>query len=124
MHIGIAPECSGEAALSPPHFNTREGTMNARELMTPDPQVVNADEPVSYAAQLMRDYNIGVVPVVDNRVHLRPVGVLTDRDIAIRCVADRRSLERNVEDFMTIDRLVTVTPDADVAEVMQKMEHN
>lgn len=65
--------------------------MNARDLMTADPHVVTADEPVRHAAQFMRDFNVGLVPVADNRAHLHPTGAITDRVIAIRCVADRRS---------------------------------
>jgi CBS domain-containing protein len=98
--------------------------MNARELMTPDPQVVTADDPVYLAAQLMRDFGIGLLPVVDNRVHLHPMGVITDRDIAMRCVADRFSTEQNVEDFMTLEHLSWVEPEADAMEVMRVMERN
>lgn len=98
--------------------------MNARELMTPYPQVVTGDEPVSLAAQVMRDFDIGMVPVVDDRGHLHPIGVITDRDIAIRCVADWQSADQKVEDFMSVDRLTTVQSDTDVEGVMQKMARN
>jgi CBS domain-containing protein len=44
--------------------------MYARDLMTPDPHVVAGSEPISHAAQIMRDFNVGMVPVVDDRAHL------------------------------------------------------
>jgi CBS domain-containing protein len=96
--------------------------MNARELMTPNPQVMTGNEPVSHAARIMRDFDVGLVPVVDDRAHLHLRGVITDRDIAIRCVAERHAFDRAVEDFMTVDHLMTVGPDADVHEVMHVME--
>jgi CBS domain-containing protein len=96
--------------------------MNARALMTPHPQVVTAEEPLSHAAQIMRDFNVGIVPVVDDRAHLHARGVITDRDIALRCVAERQGPNRRVGDFMTGNHLYTVSPDADAHEVMDTME--
>jgi CBS domain-containing protein len=96
--------------------------MKACELMTPRPQVVTRDVPLGHAARLMRDHDIGMLPVVDSRSSLHPIGVITDRDITIRAVAEWRSAERNVEDFMTLRSLTTVSPDVDVTEVMDRME--
>ncbi|HUF27005.1 MAG TPA: CBS domain-containing protein [Gemmatimonadaceae bacterium] len=62
--------------------------MKARDIMTRDPAVVTPDEPVSRAAELMKQRDIGMIPVVNDRSHMRLEGVLTDRDIAIRFVAE------------------------------------
>lgn len=96
--------------------------MRARDLMTHDPYVVVPEEPVCRAAQIMREEDVGVVPVVDNfkRMHLR--GVITDRDIAIRCVAPMHGPDTPVENCMTTEHLVRVHPDDSVEEVMRAME--
>jgi CBS domain-containing protein len=96
--------------------------MKARELMTHDPYVVVPQEPVCRAAEIMREEDVGVVPVVDNFGRMRLRGVITDRDIAIRCVAAMRGPATPVENLMTTERLVTVHPDDRVEEVMKAME--
>ena len=95
--------------------------MKARDLMSPHPFVVTGDERIATAAGLMRDRNVGMVPVVDDRAHMHLRGVITDRDIVVRCVAEHHSRECRVEDHMTGAHLRTVTADADVGEVVAKM---
>jgi CBS domain-containing protein len=92
--------------------------------MTPVPRVVTADEPVSHAARIMRDLNVGCVPVVDDKAHLHPSGIITDRDLVVRCLAERHDRDCTVGDHMTAVGLATVTADADLAEVIQLMERN
>jgi len=62
--------------------------MKAREMMTSHPEVVTPKDPISRAAGIMRDRDIGMVPVVDDTSRMSLVGVITDRDIAVRHVAD------------------------------------
>ena len=59
--------------------------MEVRELMRQRPITVGMDEPVTAAAQLLRRYNLGALPVCDGAMRLRDM--VTDRDIAVRCVA-------------------------------------
>lgn len=89
--------------------------------MSSRPSVVTGDEPVAAAARTMRDRNVGMVPVVDDRAHLHLRGLITDRDIVVRCVAEHHPGECRVEDHMTTARLRTVTADADVSEVVSRM---
>ena len=95
--------------------------MKAREIMTEYPQAVTPTDALSHAAALMRDGDVGFLPVVDDRTSRRLVGVITDRDIAIRHVADAHSDECVIKQHMTGDRLVTVSPDADTSEVHRLM---
>ncbi|MBI4409621.1 MAG: CBS domain-containing protein [Gemmatimonadetes bacterium] len=95
--------------------------MKARDIMTPNPEVVTPDEPVTRAAELMRDLNVGIIPVVDDRSSMRLTGLITDRDIAVRHVAEGHQQACNVSDHMTSDTLNCVRPDADVDEVMSLM---
>ena len=96
--------------------------MKARALMTADPYVVTPEEPVCRAAEIMRQVDVGVVPVVDNPTHMHLRGVITDRDIAIRCVAAMRGPDTPVEHYMTTGPLETVPPSAHVDEVMELMK--
>ena len=95
--------------------------MKAHDIMTEYPQAVTPSDPLSHAAALMRDSDIGFLPVVDDRNSRRLIGVITDRDITIRHVADAHNDECLIKQHMTGDRLVTVAPDADTTEVHRLM---
>lgn len=96
--------------------------MNARDLMTSDPFSVTPTDTVARAAGVMRDLDIGCVPVVEDRAVPVLLGLITDRDIAVRCVAQRHGAACVVRDHMSKAPLVTVGPDADSAQVVRKME--
>lgn len=98
--------------------------MKARDLMTSDPLVVTPSEPVSRAAEIMRDLNVGIVPVVDNPVSMHLQGVITDRDIAVRCVSKQQSPSSSVSNFMTKGHLDTVHVNDDAESVTSLMERD
>ena len=96
--------------------------MLARDVMTANPVVVTPEESVARAAEIMRDFDIGIVPVVAERASLRLTGVLTDRDIAVRCVAARHAGYCRVRDHMTAGTLVVAQPDESLEQVVARME--
>lgn len=96
--------------------------MKARDLMTPHPFVVTPADAIAKAAEFMRYENIGGVPVVEDVARPRLVGLITDRDITTRWVARGHHTSCLVGDIMTPAPLQTVTPDADVSEIVRKME--
>lgn len=98
--------------------------MKARDLMTSDPDVVTPDDPVDRAAQIMRDSGVGIVPVVDDRAGMRLEGLITDRDITIRHVAENCPGTCTVRDHMTRERIDAVRPDANVDEILEVMERD
>lgn len=98
--------------------------MKARDLMTPNPRAVTGDTPVSEVAGLMRDLDVGIVPVVDDLAHMHPRGVITDRDIVVRHVAERHPGECRAEDHMSGGHIDRVEPDADASEVMALMQRD
>ena len=61
----------------------------ARDIMTANPQCVTPEDSISRAAEIMRDADVGVVPVVEDQGTMRLAGMLTDRDIVVRAVAER-----------------------------------
>lgn len=95
--------------------------MNAREIMTENPECLTEGDTLQRAAQLMKKLNVGLIPVVDDSSSRRLRGVITDRDIAIRHVAEGHGDTCRVGDEMTRERLHTVTPDDDVDDVMTRM---
>jgi CBS domain-containing protein len=96
--------------------------MKVAELMTPIPIAVTSRDSVLYAAELMRSERIGSLPVVRDLAGLELVGIITDRDITVRCVAHGDQGRCEVARHMTPTPLQTVTPDDDVSEVVKKME--
>ena len=92
-----------------------------REVMTSNPRTVEADKPVAEAAKLMRDEDVGLAPVVEGD---RLVGTLTDRDIAIRVVAEGKDpASTPVREVASTD-IVTVNPDQDLDEAVGLMEQH
>jgi CBS domain-containing protein len=89
------------------------------EVMTRDPVTVTADSTVVDAARIMRDRDIGPVVVVEGD---RVQGILTDRDIVVRAVADGRDLSQlRVSDVSTTD-VEAVSPSDSVEEAVRRME--
>jgi CBS domain-containing protein len=96
--------------------------MQVSEIMTVNPSCVTADDSLAVAARIMRALDIGIIPVVTNRKERRLIGVITDRDIAVRCVADGHDPDCAVRDHMTTAPLHTVSVDAGADEVIALME--
>jgi CBS domain-containing protein len=93
--------------------------MKARDIMTKHPQVVTPDTPVQEAARLMKSEDTGVLPVVESQGSRRPVGVITDRDITLRVVAEGRS-QAMVRDAMSAS-VRTARESDDLKDVMELM---
>lgn len=73
--------------------------MHIRELMTTDPVCCAPETSLQDAAKLMADMDCGEIPVIDEQ--RRPVGVVTDRDISCRGVAQGRDLQTPVSEVMS-----------------------
>src|SRR5688500_7725702 len=95
--------------------------MKARDIMTTNPRVVTASDSISRAAEIMRDTDVGIVPVVEDSGSMRLAGVVTDRDIAVRIVAEGRDGNVNVREIMS-SGLTTVGPDDDLDRVTDLMK--
>ena len=93
--------------------------MQVQELMSRNPVLVETKEPVSSAAQLMRARNIGVMPVCDGQGRL--VGMLTDRDIAVRCVAAQLDARITPVEAVMSRGAVTAEPEEDVQTALDRM---
>jgi CBS domain-containing protein len=95
--------------------------MRIQDIMTRNPASVTGDATVREAAQVMLREEIGLVPVIKGSGDNTLVGVITDRDIAIRCVAEGKDGTSRVRDVMSADDLATCTQNDDVESVMGAM---
>ncbi|MGC5342795.1 CBS domain-containing protein [Streptomyces sp. DT24] len=94
----------------------------AKDIMNPGTQWIPAHETLDRAAQLMRDHNVGALPISANGEQDRMVGILTDRDIVIGCVAKGHDPSK-----VTAGELAQGTPRwidsaAEVGEVLEEMQ--
>ncbi len=98
--------------------------MNARDLMTENPACCTPDTSLKEVAEMMCSHDCGEIPVIENEQTRRPVGVITDRDIACRAVAEGKSpLETTARECMT-ENCVTVNPEASLEECCKLLEEN
>jgi CBS domain-containing protein len=91
-----------------------------REIMTPNPVGVYAEQTIGETARIMRDANIGAVLVVSGEAL---AGVVTDRDLIVRGIAAGAGPDSPVGPLCS-PRLVSVAADADVAEAERLIREN
>jgi len=72
--------------------------MKIRDAMTRDAKLTSPDDTIRHAAQMMKECDCGVLPVVDGD---RLVGMITDRDIAVRCIAEGMGPDTKIREAMT-----------------------
>jgi CBS domain-containing protein len=91
---------------------------SVRDLMTQNPRAVRPDDTVVDAARMMRDENVGSLPVVDSD---RLIGMVTDRDVSVRVVAEGRDpSEVSVQEIASRNP-VTAEATSDLNEALQLM---
>ncbi len=92
------------------------------EVMTREPVCCEPSDPIPRAAELMKREDVGSVPVVESRADNRLVGIVTDRDIVVKLVAEGRKVESaTVRDTMT-PHPVCCREDDDVSRAVALME--
>ena len=98
--------------------------MDVREVMTESPTCCTPETGLQEAAKMMVDCDCGCIPVVDSDDSKMPVGMITDRDITCRVVAQGRNpLDLTVRDAMT-STVVSVTPDTSLEDCLDLMEES
>ncbi|RIK42452.1 MAG: hypothetical protein DCC55_08775 [Chloroflexi bacterium] len=114
-------ENHGESELRLGPDSLGKPPQQARDIMTKDPTCCLPGDTVDQVAQLMKSEDIGPVPVVENHETKKLVGIVTDRDLAIKVVAEGRDPKQTrVEEVMTRE-LVTCRPEDDLQQVFQAM---
>jgi len=98
--------------------------MTVQEIMTHDPACCTAGNTLVEAAKLMKDCDCGALPVVEDLASLKPEGIITDRDIVVRGLAEEKEPFRTLVQSCMSSSLITVSPDSDIGECMHAMEEN
>ena len=98
--------------------NSGSGAKSVRDVMTSNPKTVTQTDTIVQAARIMRDQDAGVVPVVDGK---KVVGLVTDRDIVVRSVADGKDSNTvKVTEVMSKD-VRTVKEETPVSQALDLM---
>ncbi len=98
--------------------------MKVKDIMTENPACCTPDTNLQAVARLMVEHDCGCVPVVENEETMRPVGVVSDRDITCRCVAEGKNpLEMTAGEVMS-SPVVAVTPETSVGDCCRVMAKN
>ncbi len=96
--------------------------MFAKDIMKTEVITVSPSVPITEAAHLMREENIGALIVVDGE--RKPVGIITDRDIVVSAVANRKNPgEISVEEVMT-KKLIVVQEDTSIFDILRILGKN
>jgi CBS domain-containing protein len=101
--------------------NEQPRQMRAADLMTENPQVVTPEATLAEVAKLMKELDVGIIPVVSGDDNRRLRGVITDRDIAIRAVANGKDGKTKVSECMS-DDVETVNKNDPVRQVLELMQ--
>ena len=92
----------------------------ARELMTPDPTCVKEDQTLAEAARMMRDLDVGALPICGNDERLK--GMLTDRDIVVKCIAEGGDPATATAGSLAEGKPLTIGVDVDIREALEIMQ--
>lgn len=99
-------------------------TTMVREIMTQDPACCTPTTQLAQVARMMVDGDCGAIPVVESERSRKLVGVVTDRDIVCRTVAEKKNpIEMSAESCMS-NPVVTTTPDTSIDDCCQRMEEH
>ncbi|WP_430647405.1 CBS domain-containing protein [Agromyces sp. GXS1127] len=94
----------------------------ARDLMTPDPTCVKEDQTLVEAARMLRDLDVGAMPICGNDDRLK--GMLTDRDIVVKCIADGGDPKAVTAGELAEGKPVTIGADDDIREALRMMQEH
>ncbi len=89
-----------------------------RDVMTANPECVSGNDSLTDVARIMKDRDTGVVPVVDGR---KIIGLITDRDIVVRGLAEGKNIENATASDLMTTHVRTVRDDASVNDALALM---
>jgi CBS domain-containing protein len=89
-----------------------------KNVMTSNPCTIDAEKSVAYAAKMMKEEDVGLAPIVEGD---KLIGMLTDRDIAIRVVAEGRNPDQTKVRDVASKQVVTIDPQQELDEALRIM---
>lgn len=129
----VAPGSWGQGKRGPAGYeDAGESELNiqfvapekCRDLMTKDPICCLETDTAEHASRLMKQHDLGVLPVVETQPSKKLLGIVTDRDLVLRILAEeRKPREVRVSDIMTRD-VIACSPDDGYEEALRLMEQH
>lgn len=98
--------------------DSNQSSRHVRDVMTPNPECVSEKDNIREVARIMKDQDTGVVPVVDGK---RIIGLITDRDIVVRGLAEGKNLENVLVNELMTKSIRSVREDASLNDVLEMM---
>ena len=98
--------------------------MTCSEIMTKNPECCVPSDSVMKAAQLMKSEDVGPIPIVADKEEKKLTGIVTDRDLAVKVVAEARDPKTTQIEEVMSEGLVTCRENDDVQSVLKLMEDN
>jgi len=98
--------------------------MTCGEVMTKNPVCCLPDDMAAKAAQLMKRKHIGSVPVIENEQTCKLIGIVTDRDLALKIVAEGREAKSTKVGLVMTRRVVTCRAEDDLQKAMDAMSRH
>jgi len=95
-----------------------------KDIMTSDPACCSPTTGLQAVAKMLVEQDCGAIPVVESETSRKPIGIVTDRDIACRVIAEGKEANGLTAGDCMSSPCVTVTPEARLDECYQKMEKN
>ncbi|HXT17315.1 MAG TPA: CBS domain-containing protein [Gemmatimonadaceae bacterium] len=96
--------------------------MLVKDAMTWSPAEVVPGDSITTAARLMRTHGVGLLPVVESKLYRQLLGVVTDRDLVVRAMAEERASADHVRDVMTPAPVATIGPLDSVDRALAAMD--
>ena len=91
------------------------------DVMTREPVCCEPADSIPRIAQLMKSEDVGAVPVVDSKTSRKLVGIVTDRDVVVKIVADGKTVEKSTARDAMTNNPVTCREDDDVSQAVARM---
>ncbi len=98
--------------------------MKIEEIMTRDPAYATINTSLHEVAQKMADNDCGMIPVLETEENKKLVGVITDRDLALRTIAHNKNPLQMIAGEVMTDAVITVQPETSVEDCIATMERN
>lgn len=96
--------------------------MQVKDIMTENPQCISPEMNLVQVAKLMKECDCGAIPVINDQKNGKPIGIITDRDIVIRAIAEEKDPSQiKVKECMSKEA-VTISPEATLEECAKLME--
>jgi CBS domain-containing protein len=94
------------------------------EVMTKKIVCCQPNDKVAKAARLMKHENVGAIPVIENQQTQKLVGIVTDRDLALKIVAEGRNAESTIVEAVMTREVVTCQPEDGVQKALDAMSEH